>query len=165
MDGVTVARDKLLATGIPKNKIAAVIDVMKMMSCAEIIGYTQAVLEMTIDYCKSRMSLNRPIGTFQSVHLKLAEMSTSVEASRLMVDKVAWMIDHGVPCSKESAIARLQTAQTCDRVIIDAIHLHGAVALVQDHDLSLYFKRAKAAQLNLGTTDCDNKIILEGIGV
>lgn len=164
LNNVRVSQNQLLGK-CTEEQLESVLDKMKIMSCAEMLGAAQRALEMTVDYSKERISLDRPIGTFQSLQHKMADMATAVEGVRWIIYKVAWMNDVGIPCTKETAIAQIQVCQACNWVITMATHMHGAISLVQDHDLSLYFRKVKVAQLKLGSIDSLRETILQGLGV
>ena len=164
LNNVGVSKNQLLGK-CTEEELKGILDKMKIMSCAEMLGAAERALEMTVDYSKQRISLDRPIGTFQSLQYKMADMATAIEGIRWIVYKAAWMNDEGIPCAKESAIAQIQAGRVCSWVTTLATHMHGAVSLVRDHDLSLYFRKVKAAQLNLGSIDSLTETILQEVGV
>ncbi len=145
--------------------IAEIVDKAKIMSCAEMVGGAQAALDMALDFSKQRMSLGRPIGTFQVLQHRMADMALAIDGARWLVYSVAWMNSEGVPCAKESAMAQLEAGRVYTYITFEAIHLHGGLAVMADHDLPLYYRRAKAAQLNLGFADSQREVIAKGLGL
>ena len=162
---VRVSAQDLLGEVDKGENITEIVDKAKVMRCAEMIGGAQAALEMALDFSKQRISLGRPIGTFQALQHRMADMALAIDGARLLVYYVAWMMSEGIPCAKESAMAQLEAGRVYTRITIEAIHLHGGVAIMADHDLPLYYRRAKAAQLNLGFMDPHKEAIAQGLGL
>ncbi len=164
-DRVRVSRSKILGELNGGEGIADIVEKAKIMTCAEMVGGAQAALEMTVDLTKQRVQFDRPIGSFQALQHRMVDMTMAVEGARWLMYSVAWMNSEGIPCSKESAMAQLEAGRGYTHVTAEAIHMHGAVALMVDHDLPLYYKRAKAAQLNLGFSESQREVIVQGIGL
>ncbi len=95
----------------------------------------------------------------------MVDMAVAIEGARWLTYSVAWMNSEAMPCSKESAMAQLEAGRVYTYVTSEAIHIHGAVALMIDHDLPLYYRRAKAAQLNLGFAESQREVIAQGSGL
>lgn len=164
LDDVAVSENQLLGKCAPDG-LSDELNKMRIMRCAEMLGAAEMALEMDTDYSKQRLSLDRPIGTFQSLQHKMADMAIAIDASKWITYKVAWMNDKGIPAVRESAMAQLQVGQACNWVITESAHIHGAVSFFRDHDLSLYFRRVKAAQLDLGLLDLLKEAVLQEIGL
>lgn len=162
---VKVSAEGLLGKVDQSEKLTEIVNKAKVMSCAEIIGGAQAALEMTVDYSKQRIAYDRPIGSFQALQHKMVDMAIAAEGTRWLVYYVAWLNSQGIPCANEMAMLHLQAGQLYSWLTSVAIHIHGTVSLVRDHDLTLYYRRAKAAQLNLGSAESLKEIIAQGVGV
>ena len=121
--------------------------------CAEMVGGAQQVLEMTIDYVKQRVQFGRPIGAFQAVQHHCANMATDIDTSRFITYQAAWRLSEGLPCTQESAMAKAWVSDAYKRVTKLGHQSIGGVSLMEDHDMPLYSKRAKAAELILGDAD------------
>ena len=117
---------------------------------AEIVGMAGKMLDMTVEHAKQRVQFGRPIGSFQIIQTYCAHMMTEVETSRLMAYQAGWMVDQGIPCAKEAAIAKGWASNACRRVAAFAQQIHGAIGFTGEYDLGLYYKRLKAAELALG---------------
>ncbi|MFH0812304.1 MAG: acyl-CoA dehydrogenase family protein, partial [Pseudomonadota bacterium] len=89
------------------------------------VGMAQGALDLSLEYAKQRVQFGQPISKFQAIQFKLADMATGVELGRLMWRKVAWMLDKGMPCSKEAAMCKLWTSEMAYKVIQDAMQIHG----------------------------------------
>lgn len=118
--------------------------------CAEIIGGAERVLEMTIEYAKQRVQFDRPIGSFQAIQHYCADMAIDVLGCSLLTYKAAWCLSKGLPASREVAMAKAKTSERFRNVTALSHEIHGAIGFSEDHDLHLYFKRAKAWELSLG---------------
>lgn len=151
--------------GGPAHGIVDIVDKARIVACAEMVGGAQAAFDLTLDLLKQRVQFGRPIGSFQALQHKMADLALAIEGARWLIYQAAWLNSEGIPCGKESAMAQLEAGRVYTRVTTEAIHIHGAVALMIDHDLPLYYRRAKAAQLNLGYSDCHREAIAQGLGL
>ena len=133
--------------------------------CAEMVGGAQKVLEMTVSYAQERSQFGRPIGSFQAIQHYCANMATDVDASRFNTYKAAWMIDEGLPCKKEVAIAKVWCSEAYHRVTALSHQIHGAIGWTKDLDLELYTRRAKAAEIAFGDADFHREVIAGELGL
>jgi alkylation response protein AidB-like acyl-CoA dehydrogenase len=120
---------------------------------------------MTIDYAKERVQFGRPIGSFQIIQHYCADMVADVDGSRFITYQAAWMLSEGIPCNKEVAIAKAFVSDAFRRVTALAQQIHGALAFTEDHDLPLYYKRAKAWELAFGDADFHHEIVAQEMGL
>lgn len=127
--------------------------------CAEMVGGMQQVLEMTVDYAKQRVQFGSPIGAFQAVQHHCVNMLTDVESSRRITCEAAWRLSEGLPATTEVAIAKAWVGEACQRVAALGHQVHGAVGFCEDHDMSLYFKRARAAEVAFGDANFYRAVI------
>ncbi len=118
--------------------------------CAEMSGAIQNILDMTVEYAKQRTQFSRPIGTFQAVQHHCANIATEVEASRLMTYQAGWALSEGLPADKEVAMAKAWVNESAKRVCALGHQTHGAIGFTEEHNLQLYTKRIKAAELIFG---------------
>ena len=132
---------------------------------AEMMGGAQQVLEMTIQYAKDRVQFDRPIGSFQIIQHYLADMSIDVDSSRVSLHKAAWMLSEGIPCRKEIAVIKGWLSEAYRRVAAQAHQIHGAIGFTKDHDLELYFRRAKAGELYFGDADFHREVVAQELGM
>jgi len=123
-----------------------------VLQCAVMLGGAQQELEMTAEHTKNRVQFERPIGTFQAVQQKLADMFIDVNGSRWTTYQAVWRLSEGLPADREVAIAKAFANIACERVAFGAQQLHGGVGVDKDYDLHFYFRRAKAFALTLGST-------------
>jgi alkylation response protein AidB-like acyl-CoA dehydrogenase len=122
-------------------------------------------MEMTLDYAKERRQYGRPIGSFQVIQHYCAQMATDVDAIRFSTYQAAWMLSEGLACSREVAIAKSWANEAYERITILAHQIHGAIGCTIDHDLQLYTKRGKTAQLSYGSADFYREILARQMGL
>src|ERR1700693_32034 len=131
--------------------LARVIDRATVALCAEMCGGAQKVLEMTVEYAKIRQAFGRPIGSYQGVKHKAADMLVDVENSKSITYYAAWAMDEGVPEGQLAvSMAKAYVSDAYRRVSGAGIQLHGGIGVTWEHDLHLYFKRAKGSEFTFG---------------
>jgi 3-oxocholest-4-en-26-oyl-CoA dehydrogenase beta subunit len=110
----------------------------------------ERALELTSEYARSRVQFGRPIGSFQAVAQRLADVYIDVEAVRLTMWQAAWRLSAGLPCDTEIATAKFWAADAGHRVAHTAVHVHGGVGIDLDYPLHRYFTAAKQCEFALG---------------
>jgi alkylation response protein AidB-like acyl-CoA dehydrogenase len=177
----TTAADKLCEVRfkdvtVPKKNILGKIDegwpIVEMMlrkgaiaKCAESLGAIETCVEMTVAYSKERVQYDRPIGAFQAVQHKIADMWTAMETSRYLIYEAAWMESEGLPCAKEASMAKAYVNEVYIDTAKWAVRLHGAIATSADHDIPFYYRRSKAADTAFGGTDFHREIVAQKMGL
>jgi alkylation response protein AidB-like acyl-CoA dehydrogenase len=136
-----------------------------VLKCAEMSGACQAVMDITSSYAKERVQFDRPIGSFQAVQHKLADMLIDVEAVQYLLYQAAWGISIGSPSPWQISAAKAKANEVFQRVCIEAIAAHGAIGYTMDHDIGLYYRRVKAAQFVAGDTDLHRQVISMQLGL
>jgi alkylation response protein AidB-like acyl-CoA dehydrogenase len=134
------------------------------IQCAMMLGGAQQELEMTAEHTKNRVQFERPIGSFQAVQQKLADMFIDVNGARWTTYQAVWRLSEGLPADREVAIAKAFANIACERVAFGAQQLHGGVGVDKEYDLHFYFRRAKAFALTLGSTPFHLKTLEVEIG-
>jgi len=136
-----------------------------ILKCAEISGACQAVLDMTSAYAKERVQFDRPIGSFQAVQNKLADMLIDVEGIHYLLYQAAWGISVGSPSRLRISIAKAKASEAYQRICVDGITAHGAIGFTMDHDIGLYYRRVRAAEFAAGNTDLHRETIAIELGL
>jgi alkylation response protein AidB-like acyl-CoA dehydrogenase len=136
-----------------------------IIKCAESIGGMQACVEMTVAYSKERVQYDRPIGAFQALQHIMADMWTAMQTSRYLVYQAAWMESAGMPCEKQASMAKAYVNEAYKNLTKWAVRLHGAIGTTYDHDISLYYRRSKSADVAFGGTDFHREIVARQIGL
>jgi alkylation response protein AidB-like acyl-CoA dehydrogenase len=177
----TIAADKLCEVRfkdvvVPKKNALGNMDegwlIVEMMlrkgaiaKCAESVGAIETCVEMTVAYSKERVQYDRPIGAFQALQHKMADMWTAMETSRYLLYEAAWMESEGLPCAKEASMAKAYINEVYKDLSKWAVRLHGAIATSADHDIPLYYRRSKAADVAFGNSDFHREIVAQKIGL
>ena len=149
---VRVGSDAVLGpVGAGWGPLARVVQKATVALCAEMCGGAQRVLDMTVDYAKIRVAFGRPIGSYQGVKHKAADMLVEVENAKSLTYYAAWAVDENAP---EAALAASMAKACCSdayrKVAAAGIQLHGGIGFTWEHDLHLYFKRAKSSEFTFG---------------
>jgi alkylation response protein AidB-like acyl-CoA dehydrogenase len=112
---------------------------------AENVGVAQRAMEMAIEYAKDRKQFDRPIGSYQAVSHRCAQMLLEVEGARSLAYWAAWAIDHEPEsAAKAASMAKAYASDAGFRVTASALQVHGGIGFTWEHDLHFYLKRAKA---------------------
>jgi alkylation response protein AidB-like acyl-CoA dehydrogenase len=160
------ATDVIGEVGEGWKTLAAVLDRGKVMLAAEMMGGAQKVLDLTVDYAKVRVQFGRPIGSFQAVQHKCANMMVDVEGAKSAVYYAAWAVSNDVAESAvAAAVAKAAASDAFRRVSAEGIQLHGGIGFTWDHDLHLYFKRAKSSEFTFGDATHNRELIAQGINL
>jgi alkylation response protein AidB-like acyl-CoA dehydrogenase len=131
--------------------LAAVYDTAAVALAAEMCGGAQRVLDMTVDYAKLRVAFGKPIGSYQGVKHKCADMLVEIENAKSLTYYAAWAIDEGTADAPLAAAMAKSCASDASRKVSNAgIQLHGGIGMTWEHDLHLYMKRAKASEVAFG---------------
>jgi alkylation response protein AidB-like acyl-CoA dehydrogenase len=122
--------------------------------CAEMVGMAGQAMKLTLDYAKERKAFGHPIGAFQSIQHRCADMLVDTDGSRLVTYQAAWRINEGLSAARETAIAKAWVSQACRRVMDSAHQIHGAIGFSEDHILHFYTKKARANEFGFGDVNC-----------
>ncbi len=152
LDGVRVADEaSLFGDADARPSIDLLLDEWRAALAAESLGACERMLELTVAYAKDRQQFGRPIGSFQAVKWRVADMGAAVERMRAAVYHAAVKIDADAEDRAVAvAMAKVATAAPGAFVGSQAIHVHGGIGYTWEHDLHLYFKRVKSNELLLG---------------
>ncbi len=152
LTNVSLAGDAIMgAPGAGWKPLARVIDRATVGLCAEMCGGAQKVLDMTVEYAKIRQAFGRPIGSYQGVKHRAADMLVDVENSKSITYYAAWAMDEDVPEGPLAvSMAKAYVSDAYRRVSGAGIQLHGGIGFTWEHDLHLYFKRAKGSEFTFG---------------
>jgi alkylation response protein AidB-like acyl-CoA dehydrogenase len=154
LHNVKVSGDNILG-GIDKGWpcIEKVIQKANVARCAEMVGLARQALNISLDYAKERIAFGHPIGAFQSIQHRCADMLIDVDGSRFATYQAAWRINEGLPADRETAIAKAWVSQACRRVMNSAHQVHGAIGFTEDHILHFYTKKARYSEFSFGGVD------------
>jgi alkylation response protein AidB-like acyl-CoA dehydrogenase len=132
--------------------------------CAEMVGGTQKVLETSTDYAKTRQQFGKPIGIYQAVSHKLADMLVLSESGRSATYYAAWAVDADAPDrSLAASMAKAYVSDAYRKVAGDGIQVHGGIGFTWEHDMHLYFKRAKSSEVTLGDATYHRELVAQSL--
>jgi alkylation response protein AidB-like acyl-CoA dehydrogenase len=118
---------------------------------AEMCGVAQQVLDMTVAYAKIRIAFGKPIGSYQGVKHQAADMLVAIENAKSLTYYAAWAVDQGLDeAALAVSMAKAAASDMVRKVAGTGIQLHGGIGMTWEHDLQLYFKRAKASEVTFG---------------
>jgi alkylation response protein AidB-like acyl-CoA dehydrogenase len=131
--------------------LSRVLDRATVALCAEMCGGAQRVLDMTTEYAKIRVAFGKPIGSYQGVKHKAADMLVEIENAKSLTYYAAWAVDENVPEAPLAAsMAKAYVSDAFRKAAGTGIQLHGGIGFTWEHDLHLYFKRAKSSEFSFG---------------
>ncbi|MFQ5780889.1 MAG: acyl-CoA dehydrogenase family protein [Nitrospiria bacterium] len=127
------------------------------------VGLARGALEESIRYAKERRQFGRPIGDFQAIQSKLSDMSTEIEAARLLVYRAAFLKDHGEDFKLAASEAKLFASETAMRATTQAIQIHGGSGYLKEAPVERYFRDAKICEIGEGTSEIQRRVIAKGL--
>ncbi len=130
---------------------------------AQALGIASGAYELSLKYALERKAFGKPISEHQAIQFKLADMHASIEASRLLSYKAAYLKDQGIPFTKESAVAKLIASQTAMDVANEAIQIHGGYGYVKEYHVERMLRDAKITQIYEGTSEIQRLVITREI--
>jgi 3-oxocholest-4-en-26-oyl-CoA dehydrogenase beta subunit len=125
-------------------------DKAAVAACALMVGGMERVLELTVSYAKDRNAFGHPIGAFQSVQHRCADMLIDTDSSRIITYQAAWKINEGLPAAREVAIAKSWVSKAYQRTVGASHQVHGAIGFTYDHILHWYTRRARSQEFSFG---------------
>jgi short-chain 2-methylacyl-CoA dehydrogenase len=129
------------------------------------LGMAQGAFEMALRYAEQREQFGRPIGRFQAVQFKLADMATEIEAGRNLVYKAAWLKDQGRPFAHQAAMAKLYTGELARRACNESLQIHGGYGFMDEYPISRFYRDAKVLEIGEGTNEVQRLVIARGLGL
>jgi alkylation response protein AidB-like acyl-CoA dehydrogenase len=132
--------------------LVKVIEKATVARCAEMVGGAKQLLEITVDYAKQRKAFGHHIGSFQAIQHYFANMLVEIDGSSLVVNETAWRLNEGLPAIQQVHMSKALANECIRHMASLCMQITGAIGFTEDHDVSLYFKRAKGWEIDLGNT-------------
>jgi alkylation response protein AidB-like acyl-CoA dehydrogenase len=120
--------------------------------CVEMVGGAKALMDITLDYAKQRKAFGHAIGSFQVIQHSFANMLIEIDGSSLVVYETAWRLSEGLPATNEVHMAKSLVNEGSRHAAALCMQINGGIGFTEDHDVSLYYKRAKGLEIDLGTS-------------
>jgi alkylation response protein AidB-like acyl-CoA dehydrogenase len=129
------------------------------------LGLAQGVFEMSVKYASERQQFGKPIGKFQAIQFRLAQMATEIELARNTLYKAARMKDAGEDFGPTAAIAKLYTGELAVRAANEAVQIHGGYGYIDEYPVSRFYRDAKVLDIGEGTIEVQKIVIGRAIGI
>jgi alkylation response protein AidB-like acyl-CoA dehydrogenase len=169
LDGVRVPAGNLLGTdpstgsdsqsGSGFRALERLLNVARVHTAARAVGLARAALEDCVLYVQERVQFEHPIGDFQAVRFKIAEMAARVDQARAYYRQVAHLIDEGLPCEREAAMVKLLATEMAAEVTGDGIQLHGGNGYTTERQVERHWRDARLTTIFEGTSQMQQRII------
>ena len=155
-----VPRENLLTKEGEGFKVAMkTLDGGRIGIAAQAIGIGRAALEDSLKYAQQRQTFGKPIAQYQAIQWKLADMAVEIDAARLLNLRAASLKDAGLPCTRESAMAKLFAAEAAMSAAIEAVQIHGGYGYTKEFQVERYFRDAKITEIYEGTSEIQRLVI------
>jgi len=158
---VRVPKENLIGTkeGEGFSQIMQLFNINRVIAASQGVGVAQGALDKAVQYVKKRKQFGQPLGAFQAVQFKIAEMATWVEAARTLCYQAAWMLDHGKVEPKLISIAKYLAGEVGVKVANEALQLHGGYGYIADYDIERFYRDAKIVEIYEGTKEIEKNTI------
>ena len=137
------------------------LDAATALTCMQMAGMAERVLERTVEYVKMRVQFGRPLGSLQAVQHHVADMAIHCDGAMLAAQEAVSLLDRGLPARREIAIAKAFCNRACQFVTLTAHQLHGGVGFMQEFDLQMYTRQMQGMALRLGTSDDHLEVVAD----
>src|ERR687891_700085 len=142
-----------------------ILDDGRIAIAALAVGLIQGCLEESVKYAKEREAFGRPIGAFQGIQFKIADMKRAVETARLVVYKAAWLKDQGRPYKAAASLAKLHATEIAVDAARQALQVHGAYGYIEEFPVARYYRDAKVLEIGEGTNELQRILIARDLGL
>ncbi len=136
-----------------------ILDFGRIGIAAQCVGLGQAALEASIKYANERVQFNKPIGRFQAIQWKIADMACAIESARLFTYKAAYLHDKGMEFGMASSMAKLVASEAAMLAAHGAVQIHGGYGLMKAYPVERYFRDAKMGEIYEGTSEIQRLVI------
>ncbi len=150
--------------GAGLKQFLAVLDIGRIGVAAMGVGLAQGAFDESLRYARERHAFGQPIARFQAIQGKLADMSTEIEAARLLMWKAALLKDAGRPFALAAAQAKLKSGLVALRVVDDAVQIHGGYGYVEEYPVCRFYRDAKILTIGEGTDEIQRMVIARELG-
>jgi short/branched chain acyl-CoA dehydrogenase len=141
-----------------------VLDIGRIGVGAMGVGLAQGALDQALAYAKERRTFGKPISKHQAIQAKLADISTELEAARLLTYKAAWLKDRGEPFTLTAAQAKLKTGRLAVRAAEEAVQIHGGYGYIEEYPVCRFYRDAKILTIGEGTDEVQQMVIARALG-
>jgi alkylation response protein AidB-like acyl-CoA dehydrogenase len=162
LDGVRVGREALVGEEGSGFKVAmTAVERGRLGVASRAVGLSQACLDDSVAYARERVVFGQPIGDYQLIQKKLADMATEIVAARLLVRNCAQVLDSGERGRVETSMAKMFASDVAQRAATEAVQIHGAYGASDEFRVGRMYRDAKIFQIVEGTNELHRKLIAE----
>ena len=137
-----------------------------VMECAYLVGLAQMDFEISVNYAKERVQFGRPIGSFQAIQHKCADMVTDVDGARFIMYRAAWSVAEGEPDAALNVhMAKAWCSEATRRVVAHGQQIHGGIGFTKDYKIQLFFRRQKRSELMWGDADFHREKVADALAL
>ena len=140
-----------------------ILDFGRIGIAAQCVGLGQAALEASVKYSNERVQFGKPIGRFQGIQWKIADMACAVESARLFTYKAAYQHDNGEDFGLASSMAKLVASEAAMQAAHSAVQIHGGYGLMKAYPVERYFRDAKMGEIYEGTSEIQRLVIASNL--
>jgi alkylation response protein AidB-like acyl-CoA dehydrogenase len=167
LENVRVPAAKLLGQeGQSWPVLQRIIQKATVAECAYLVGLAQMDFEISVNYAKERVQFGRPIGSFQAIQHKAADMVTDVDGARFIMYRAAWAVSENEPDAETQVhMAKAWCSDATRRVVAHGQQIHGGIGFTKDYKIQLYFRRQKRSELMWGDGDFHREKVADTLGI
>ena len=147
------------------HQFLATLDDGRIAIAAMSLGVIEACLEESLAYAKERTSFGKPIGSYQAVAFKIADLQVMADAARLLVYRAAWLKDEGLPFKEEAAVAKLYASEAAVTATREATQIFGGAGFLDQTLVARHYRDAKVLEIGEGTSEIQRLVISRGLGL
>ncbi len=157
--------NRLGTEGKGYDNLRAILAEIRVMTAALSLGLARAAYDASLKYAKERVQFGRPIGKFQAIQMKIAQMATEIEASRLLLYNTSKMMDEGNKCRKEASMAKYFVSEVACRAADQATRIFGAYGYSMEYPVQRFYRDARFLLYGGGTSEILQIIIAKELGL
>lgn len=159
-EGCRVPKSSLLGELHGGFKIAMMaLDGGRIGIAAQSVGIARAALAESVQYARDRKAFGKPIGDFQAMQWKLADMKTELDAAHLLCLRAAWLKEHGKPFSREASMAKVFASEAAVRITNEAVQIHGGYGYMREFAAERHLRDARVTMIYEGTSEVQRVVI------
>ena len=143
----------------------AILDEGRIAIAALAVGLAQGALEESVKYASERQAFGRPIGAFQGMQFKIADMQVRVETARLATYKAAWLRDMGRSFKAAASLAKLHASEVAVTCAREAVQVHGGYGFIEEYPVARFYRDSKVLEIGEGTNEIQRILIARDLGL
>jgi short/branched chain acyl-CoA dehydrogenase len=129
------------------------------------VGLAQGCLDESLKYAQEREAFGKPIGSFQAIQFKVADMRVAVETARLATYKAAWLRDQGRPFKAAASVAKLYSSEVAVTAAREAVQIHGGYGFIEEFPVARFYRDSKVLEIGEGTSEVQRVLIARDLGL